>query len=1026
MENIRNESLTEKNYPFSVADINIPHSLRRSIWLIKDSEDGNDYTADEILDDKPQDIIFNMRSTLTAAYKSGIHKYTCPFCSQPLGLKVRTNEGDFFPFFSHYQDSDDSCVVKTTYEIDPTRIIISSENRFKESFLHRDMLLKLKEILELSRNFKEIETDKVISVPEITGYRRPSLYSVYQDRHQVCFDILVNNPQIGLLVGRNAFYKTQKMFYLWVFPDFSIRHQRMSEKDILYMNRRNVFVFDSSEYYDNEANKDYLKGVKHRDGYKYAYEESLRQKRLMLNCYWQTPVVGDQGEVKIKWEGPELVAFDDLIFNEDSYEIYFRDSDKDFYQTYSPQKQAIIDKWMRIKEDRWKNIFDSIEKRKRLYEQTLARREKRERLSYYYPLIESGEVVPIPYQDEKTKLWGYKVNDLEVIAPTYYDAKPFYQGYAWVRKSSYWGIIDYKGNRVLNFVYKDIERLSESLHKGRRKDHWELIDYTGAILGSFDTIEGLVKNKIKASKNGKCGYINERGEPVIPFEFDTIEEFVEGKARAEKDWKWGYINERGEELYDHKTLSNGFIVYSSSFKSRCGLMNETEERITGLDYYTIEDFFNGRAKAKKDSKWGCINERGETLIPFEFDAIGDFVSGRAKARKNCQWGYIDEEGITIIPFEYDEIGDLVNGNIKANKKKGWQKNGWGIINEKGEIIIPLEHEDVGIFTNGIVKVKKDGKWGFVNEKGEVMIPFKYDSAGDFADNGMAAVATTPISTCYDYWHYRLVKNKWGYINKKGETVIPFEFDDANIFINGKAKAKKNGRWGYIDENGNEIIQHKVLLNGLKVYLTSFENKIGLEDVNEKMITGLDYEAMGSFADKMAKAKTNDKWGVINEKGETIIPFEFEALGRISDGLAKAKSNSKWGCINEKGETIIPFNYDDIEYSEGKYKLFKVFGYGWRERKKIVKIIDPANPNKTIDLSKVDRNQIYTANITGFHKIGMFIKIPEIGSALVPANQFKQTGKSMNEYKKGFEVRVQLLDINEEKQQASFKFANEQI
>ena len=81
---------------------------------------------------------------------------------------------------------------------------------------------------------------------------------------------------------------------------------------------------------------------------------------------------------------------------------------------------------------------------------------------------------------------------------------------------------------------------------------------------------------------------------------------------------------------------------------------------------------------------------------------------------------------------------------------------------------------------------------------------------------------------------------------------------------------------------------------------------------------------------------------------------------------------------------------------------------------------------TIDLSKVDRNQIYTANITGFHKIGMFIKIPEIGSALVPTNQFEQTGRSMKEYEKGSLVKVQLLDINEKRQQATFKFANEQI
>ncbi|MBR2113646.1 MAG: hypothetical protein IJ929_03120 [Prevotella sp.] len=216
-------------------DVNLPHSLRRSIWLIRDEEDSNNYTADEILDDKSQDIIFNMRSTLTGAYKSGDPKYVCPFCGEPIGLKVRTFEGDFFPFFSHYQDSDDTCPLKTTNDVDPSRIIISSENHFKESVLHQDMVSKLKEILELSADFKKIEVNKVISTPEVTGYRRPSLYSIYRDDNKVCFDALISNPQIGLLVGRNAFYKMQKMFYLWVFPDFSVHHQRMCEKDILYM-----------------------------------------------------------------------------------------------------------------------------------------------------------------------------------------------------------------------------------------------------------------------------------------------------------------------------------------------------------------------------------------------------------------------------------------------------------------------------------------------------------------------------------------------------------------------------------------------------------------------------------------------------------------------------------------------------------------------------------------------------------------------------------------------------------------------
>ena len=936
----------------SIDDITIPHSLRRTVWLIRDVEDGNNYTADEKLDDKSEDVIFNMRSALSAAYKSNEHKYVCPFCSQPVGLKVRTNEGDFFPFFSHYQDIDEYCPLKMKYEIDPIRIVINAENKFKESVLHRNMVEKLEEVLKLSHNFKDVEIDKVISTPEVTGFRRPSLYSVYQEDKQICFDALVSNPQIGLIVGRNAFYRMQKMFYFWIFPFFSTRHQRMCEKDILYMNRRNVFVFDSADFYKDSSYTKFIDNANNMTNHRFAYEESISQKRLMLNCYWQVPVVDASGKVTIKWHGPELVAFDDIVFDKNTFEAYSHDSDQDFYHTYPPETQAIIDEWMRIKADRWKIIFDSIERRKRLYELTLARRERRERLAYYYPLIESGEITPIAFQNENTKLWGYKVNDFEVIAPTYYDAKPFYQGYAWVRKSSYWGIIDHKGNRVLNFVYKDIDKISELTYKSRRKKHTELLDYKGTVLGIFDFIKDFVDGKAMVGKYGKwenygdwkshkdwhywgnTGYIDEKGNeiynyrilsnglivyssslerkcglmddkkaPITGIEYDLIEDFVEGKAKVKKNCRWGFIDEKGSELYDCKTLPNGLVVYTSAFVDKCGLMNDAKERITGLDFDTIGNFVNGKAKAKKDGKWGSVNEQGETMIPFEFDTIEKFVDGKAKAKKNGRWGFIDEKGSELYDRKTLPNGLVVYISAFVDK--------CGLMNEAKERITGLDFDTIGNFINGKAKAKKDGKWGSVNEQ--------------------------------------------------GETMIPFEFDTIEKFVDGKAKAKKSG-----------------------------------------------------------------KWGSVNEQGETVIPFEFDTVEKFVDGLVKAKTNGKWGGINEEGKIMIPFNYDDIEYSEGKYKLIKVFGYGWRKRKKIVKIIDPANPNKTIDLSKVERNQIYTANITGFHKIGMFIEIPEIGSALVPANQFKQTGKSMNEYKKGSQVRVELLDINEERQRATFTIVNDSI
>ena len=519
-------------------DVNLPHSLRRSIWLIRDEEDSNNYTADEILDDKPQDIIFNMRATLTAAYKSGESKYVCPFCGEPVGLKVRTFEGEFFPFFSHYQDSDETCPLKTTNDVDPSRIIISSENHFKESVLHQDMVSKLKEILDLSADFKESETNKVISTPEVSGYRRPSLFSIYRDGNKVCFDALISNPQVGLLVGRNAFYKMQKMFYLWVFPDFSVQHQRMCEKDILYMNRRNVFVFDSRDYYNNTNNRKYLGSLD--PNRKFAYEESIRQKRLMLNCYWQVPVLDEKKNVSITWKGPELVPFDEIVLDKINYETYYHDSDQDFYHSYSPEKQRIIDDWMRIKEDRWRKIFDSIEKRKLLYEQALARRERRERLAYYYPLIESGEITPEPYKDERNGLWGYRIGDLDVIVPTYYDAHPFYSGFAWVRKKEKWGVINFKGEKICNFEYNDIRDLKDGLFSVYDNRFRNLVDYKG--------------EEIK------------RG-------FDSITQFSNGRAKAQKNNKWGLIDEKGNEVYEIIQFSNGLKMYHSLYRERYGLFS---------------------------------------------------------------------------------------------------------------------------------------------------------------------------------------------------------------------------------------------------------------------------------------------------------------------------------------------------------------------------------------------------------------------------------------------------------------------
>lgn len=74
---------------------------------------------------------------------------------------------------------------------------------------------------------------------------------------------------------------------------------------------------------------------------------------------------------------------------------------------------------------------------------------------------------------------------------------------------------------------------------------------------------------------------------------------------------------------------------------------------------------------------------------------------------------------------------------------------------------------------------------------------------------------------------------------------------------------------------------------------------------------------------MAEASLNGKIGIIDIKGNTIIPFEYEEIGAFNEGLARVKKNGFYGFVNKKGEIVIPCIYDGAYgFSEGLTGVYK--------------------------------------------------------------------------------------------------------
>ncbi len=63
--------------------------------------------------------------------------------------------------------------------------------------------------------------------------------------------------------------------------------------------------------------------------------------------------------------------------------------------------------------------------------------------------------------------------------------------------------------------------------------------------------------------------------------------------------------------------------------------------------------------------------------------------------------------------------------------------------------------------------------------------------------------------------------------------------------------------------------------------------------------------------------SNNKWGVINKKGETVIPFEYQEGLDIKNEKIVAKKDGKWGLLDTSGKILIPFEYDYLNAESTK-------------------------------------------------------------------------------------------------------------
>ena len=132
-------------------------------------------------------------------------------------------------------------------------------------------------------------------------------------------------------------------------------------------------------------------------------------------------------------------------------------------------------------------------------------------------------------------------------------------------------------------------------------------------------------------ENGKAGFINQRGEVIVPFIYQSGSVFSDGLASVKLGNKNGYIDSKGKTIIP-------------------------------FDYDYAADFKNGKAAVQKNDHWGFIDLLGNTVVPFIYFAAGEFSNDLAPVM-NAQgnWGFINALGNFVIQPSYSKAESFRNG-----------------------------------------------------------------------------------------------------------------------------------------------------------------------------------------------------------------------------------------------------------------------------------------------------------------------------------------------------------------------------
>lgn len=334
-------------------------------------------------------------------------------------------------------------------------------------------------------------------------------------------------------------------------------------------------------------------------------------------------------------------------------------------------------------------------------------------------------------------------------------------------------------------------------------------------------------------------------------------------------------------------------------------------------------------KITENGKIGLENiSTNQIVIPPTFDDIGWsnqsselVIDGVIGYKINNKWGLIDLEQNRIVQEQYSILLPFADKKIIVGKRKKTSiLYDYGVINSNGKFIIDLQYQRLEVNAKYLLASKSiDGniKMGLLSATLKVVIPFEYNSIKPINNELYAVKNNKDLRALFDANGNQ--KSEFKY-----ENIITL--DEKNLLVT------INNRKGIINLAGLPIASpiYKEIKNIDGKFIGIPFPKWSLIDSNNKTLSSFYFDQVHSLSNNTFVVQTNNKVSVINESEHYLSYNDNLEITEVKHGFTTIKREDYLGVLNEKGNIIIPIIQDSIWLDEGLIftKINKSDGHSW--------------------------------------------------------------------------------------------------